>query len=97
MNLIAKDSSSSPLNLSGFLARGGIKYGYGSTGYLLDMNATIDSSYVSGIINVSLSATETSSLPVTKGVYDIEVYSSNDYTFKAIRGYVDVIPEVTIY
>lgn len=95
LTLTAKDSNGTPLNLSGYNARGAIKYGYGSTGYLINLNPTIHSSLVSGLINISLSASGTSSLPVTKAVYDIEVYSSNDYTFKAIRGYVNIIPEVT--
>lgn len=92
--LTAKDSNGTPLNLYGYAARGAIKYGYGSTNYLLNLNPSVDSSYVSGLINISLTAAQTSSLPVTKAVYDIEVYASNGYTFKAIRGYVDVIPEV---
>jgi hypothetical protein len=95
LTLTAKDSTGTPLNLSGYNARGGIKYGYGSTGYLLSLSPTINPSYVSGLINISLTSTQTSLLPVTKAVYDIEVYAANDYTFKAIRGYVDVVPEVT--
>lgn len=94
LNLVAKKSNGEALNLNGYNARGGIRYGYSSTGYLLDLGPTI-SVPSSGIINVSLTSVETSTLPVTKAVYDIEVYDNNDYTFKAIRGYVDVVPEVT--
>lgn len=95
LTLTAKDSNGTPLNLSGYSARGGVKYGYGSTGYLINLNPIIHSSFVSGLINVSVSASDTSSLPVTKAVYDIEVYNASNYTFKAIRGYVNIIPEVT--
>jgi hypothetical protein len=95
LNLTAKDSSGTPLNLSGYEATGQIRYGYGSTGVLLPLNATVDNSYVSGIINLSLTPTQTSSLPVTKAVYDIEVYASNGFTFKAIRGYAEILPEVS--
>ena len=95
INMTARDSLGVLLNLSGYEARGGIKYGYGSTGYLTSFSAVVDPSYVSGIIRVSLTAEQTSQLPVTKGVYDVEVYADNGYTFKAIRGYVDVFPEVT--
>ena len=103
LTLTATDSAGAYLNLSGYAARGKIKYGYGSTGYLLDINPTVDSSYVSGLINISLSATSTSLLPVTKAVYDIEVYTTgtigaiaSGYTFKVLKGYADVYPEVTI-
>lgn len=97
LNLTAKDPNGTPLNLSGYNARGSIKYGYGSTGYLMDLSPNIDGSFVSGIINISIPASGTALLPVTKAVYDIEVYASNDYTFKAIRGYVEIVPEVTSF
>jgi hypothetical protein len=95
LNLVAKDSLGTPLNLSGYSATGSIRYGFGSTGILLAINPIVDSSYISGIINFSLSASQTSSLPVTKAVYDIEVSANNGYTFKAIRGYAEISPEVT--
>lgn len=95
LSLTARDSSGSPLNLSGYNARGGIKYGFGSTGYLLNLSPTIDPSVISGIIHISLSSSQTSSLPVTRAIYDVEVYAANDYTFKALRGYVDILPEIT--
>lgn len=95
LNLTAKDSNGVPLNLVGYTVTGGIKYGYGSTQYLANLNPQIQNPN-SGLIKISLSPTETSLLPVTKAVYDIEV--NNVYynsTFKAIRGYVEIIPEVT--
>ena len=102
LTLTATDSAGSYLNLSGYNARGKIKYGYGSTGYLLNINPTIDSSYISGLISISLSADNTSLLPVTKAVYDIEVYTTgaigsvaSGYTFKVLKGYADISPEVT--
>ena len=95
LNLVAKDSVGTPLNLSGYAATGSIRYGFGSSGALLPLSPVVDSSYVSGIISLSLSAAQTSSLPVTKAVYDIEVYTVNGYTFKAIRGYAEILPEVT--
>jgi hypothetical protein len=102
LTLTATDSAGSYLNLSGYAARGKIKYGYGSTGYLLNINPTIDSSYISGLINISLTSSDTSTLPVTKAVYDIEVYTTGSigaiasgYTFKVLKGYADVSPEVT--
>jgi hypothetical protein len=94
LTLTAKDSNGNLLNLNGYNARGSIKYGYGSTGYLINLNPVITNP-TSGLIAVSVSASGTSSLPVTKAVYDIEVYDSSNYTFKAVRGYVNVIPEVT--
>lgn len=97
LSLTTKDQCGVPLNLSGYGARGGMKYSYGYTGYLLNLNPYITSGAgeASGIINIALSAAETSSLPISKAVYDIEVYSPSGYTFKAIRGYIEVIPEAS--
>lgn len=95
LSLTAKDASGVPMNLLGYTASGKLKYSFGSTGSLANLAPIIDPSYVSGIINISLTPAQTASLPVTKAVYDVEVTSSGGYTFKAIRGYAEIIPEVT--
>lgn len=94
LTLTVKNSNGTPINLSGYSARGGIKYGYGSTGYLINLNPQIQNA-TGGQIKISIPDSGTSSLPVTKAVYDIEVYNDFNYTFKAIRGYASIIPEVT--
>jgi hypothetical protein len=88
------DATGAPLNLSGYAASGQIRYGYGCTGMLVALTVGVDSSYVSGLLNVSLTPEQTSALPVTKAVYDIEV-SQGDSTFKAVKGYAEIYPEVT--
>jgi hypothetical protein len=102
LSLSATDSDGAYLNFSGYAARGKIKYGYGSSSYLLNINPQIDPSLVSGLINISLTADQTSLLPVTKAVYDIEIYTTgaigsivSGYTFKVLKGYADISPEVT--
>ena len=77
LTLTAKDSNGNLLNLNGYSARGSIKYGYGSASYLLNLNPTITNP-TNGLITISLSASDTSSLPVTKAVYDIEVFDEQD-------------------
>lgn len=95
LSLTAKDASGVPINLDGYVASGQLKYGFGSTGVLLNLSPVIDPGYVSGIINISLTPEQTSTLPITKAVYDVEVISSEGYAFKAIRGYAEILPEVT--
>jgi hypothetical protein len=95
LTLTATNSAGAYLNLSGYSARGKVKLGYGSTGYILDLQPQIDPSYISGLINISIPAF--SGLPVTKGVYDIEVYNSGGYTFKVLQGYANINPEVTFF
>lgn len=94
LNLICKDSANNPLNFSGYDARGYVKYLYGSTGALLDLNPQIDPSFTSGIITISGSAASLANTPVGTFVYDIEAFATgSDYTFKPIKGYFNVYPE----
>ncbi len=102
------DSNSDPLNLSGFSARGVARMGYGSTGILLDLQPYVVSGTTSdptlgasGFIDVYLRPNSTSGVPVVQGVYDIEKYrtvpvASGDWeNEKVIKGYFNVVPEVT--
>jgi len=96
LSLTATDPYGNYLNFSGYSARGKVKLGYGETGYILDLRPQVDSSYISGLINISIPGSGTVGLPVTRAVYDIEVYNSGGYTFKVLQGYVDINPEVTL-
>jgi hypothetical protein len=90
----ATNSDGSYINLTNFNARGYIRYSYGSTGILLDIQPSVDSSYVSGIVNINIPSTGTSLLPVGVFPQDIEIYSGN-YVVKFLRGYASVLPEAT--
>lgn len=90
-----KESNGNPIDLSGYYTRGKVKYSYGSTGSLIDLNPFIDSPE-SGIIRIELSAAQTASLPITMAVYDIEKYAENDANVsKVLRGTFSVSPEAT--
>jgi hypothetical protein len=100
VRLTVNDENGTALNLNGYSARGYLKHRYSDTGNLLDLSPTIVSgdagvSYVSGLIDVSLLASQTSSLPVVQGVYDIEIYTAGTYADKVIKGMANVHPEVT--
>jgi len=83
------------VNISGYNLRGQVRYSYGSTGILLDLEPAIVST-VSGIFQVSLSPSETTSLPTTIAVYDIEKYSQNDGVVdRVMNGTFTIGPEVT--
>ncbi len=88
------DDAGAPMNLSGYLARGIIRPNYSTSGIQnLNCNFSIPQS---GALTLSLSSTETSSLPPTQLIYDIEAYTSGDAdVFKVLRGYINVYPEVT--
>jgi hypothetical protein len=90
----ATNSDGSYIDLTSFNARGYIRYSYGSTGILLDMQPTVDTSYISGIVNLVIPSTGTATLPVGVFPQDIEIYSG-DYVVKFLRGYASVLPEST--
>ncbi len=97
--LSIKNSDNSPVNLTGYNVRGHIKYGYSSNSILLNLNPTIDTTApltaASGVINVRLTAGQTSLLPIIVGVYDIETYNNDGEVNKVLDGKVQVHPEVT--
>lgn len=92
------DSGGTPINISGYLLRGQIKYSYGSTGTLLDLEPSVVNA-TGGVINFNLDAIETASLPITIGVYDIERYVSGQSpettVSRVLQGKVTITPEVT--
>ena len=89
------NASGQAVNISGYNLRGQVRYSYGSTGILLNLEPEIVSS-VSGIFQINLTASETVSLPTTVAVYDIEKYSENDVVVnKILNGTFTINPEVT--
>ena len=89
------NASGQAVNISGYNLRGQVRYSYGSTGILLNLEPEIVSS-VSGIFQINLTPSETASLPTTVAVYDIEKYSENDVVVnKILNGTFTINPEVT--
>ena len=105
VRLNVKDASGDALDLSGYVARGVVKYRYSSTNTLIDLNPTIVSGesgvgYASGLIDVYLSGSQTSGLPVGDFVYDVEKYPSGASNIegavdKILAGGFLVYPQVT--
>jgi hypothetical protein len=93
LNINCSNSNGSAINFSGYSVSGFVRYNYSSTGRLLNLNPSIYSA-VSGIITISGSAADMSSLNAGIYVYDIEA-RNGDYVFKPIAGYFAVDGEVT--
>tara|TARA_Y100001973_G_C5153754_1_gene309569 strand:- start:320 stop:709 length:390 start_codon:yes stop_codon:yes gene_type:complete len=99
VRLAVKDDAGSAYNLTGYTASGVVRNKYSDTGYLVDLNAKVVSGvngagYVSGFIDLYLSGNQTTGVPVTQGVYDVEIYSGT-YHQKVILGQANIYPEVT--
>tara|TARA_R110000824_G_scaffold243593_1_gene432343 strand:+ start:2285 stop:2653 length:369 start_codon:yes stop_codon:yes gene_type:complete len=105
VRLNVKDASGNALDLSGYDTRGIVKYRYSSVNTLVDLEPTIvtgndGSGYASGLIDVYLSGSQTSLLPVGDFVYDIEKYPSGASNAegavdKILAGGFLVYPQVT--
>jgi len=95
LNINIRDSNNNYINLGGYTARGSVRYSYGSTGVMLNLNPQIHPSFVSGLITLSGSQTSMSALPCGQFVYDIECSGASDYVFKPVKGYFLVEPEST--
>lgn len=105
VRLNVKDASGNAIDLSGYGARGVVKYRYSSSNYLVDLDPTIvsgttGSAYQSGLIDVYLSGSTTSGMPVGDFVYDIEKYPSGasdteGAVDKILAGSFLVYPQVT--
>jgi hypothetical protein len=98
--LSAKNSDGTAVNLAGYNVRGYVKYNYGTGTALCNLNPVVNETapYTSqsGIVDVSISAAVAASLPVTIGVYDIEMYKSDESEVKKLLdGRVKIYPEVT--
>ena len=105
VRLNVKDTSGNAIDLSGYGARGVVKYRYSSDNYLVDLAPTIvsgttGSAYQSGLIDVYLSGSTPSGMPVGDFVYDIEKYPSGASNTegavdKILAGGFLVYPQVT--
>ena len=105
VRLNVQDASGDAINLSGYGARGVVKYRYSSTVPLVDLDPTIvsgttGSAYQSGLIDVYLSGSQTSGLPIGDFVYDTEKYPSGAANIegavdKILAGSFLVYPQVT--
>lgn len=82
-------------DLSGYSGRGYIKSKYSDTGVLLNLYPTIGSPTTSGIVDVVISGSQSTGLAVGRAVYDVEVYTTGDYSLQILKGYVNIYPEVT--
>lgn len=108
VRLNVKDESGGALDLSGYQTRGVVKYRYSNTGILINLEPTVAAGtngdgWISGLIDIYLTGTQTENLPIGQFVYDIERYATgaggvpvtNGAVLKLLKGDFNVYPEVT--
>jgi hypothetical protein len=91
-DLSLQDENGDPLNLNGYTANSQIRKWYTSSNASATFTASINVD--SGIITLSLSATETSNLVSGRYVYDVEI-KDGDAVSRVVEGIVTVTPQVT--
>lgn len=97
-NLTANNADGTSFNLSGYNLRSYIKPRYSATGFVafsgLVTNAT------SGIVQLSLTSTQTNNLSAGIHVYDVEAYTTgvsgiDDQVQRLLNGHINIFPNVT--
>ena len=90
-----KDSSNNLFDLTGYTASAKMAKGYSSTRTRVEMTTTIASDPATGVVTLSLTATQTAALDApARYVYDLEVTSGAQVT-RVIEGIINVRPNVT--
>ncbi len=92
-----KDESGTPVNLTGFTARMHMRETLEAADPFLTLtteNAGITFGGVAGTIQLLASATQTTAITATSGVYDLELVSGANVT-RLLEGLVIISPEVT--
>lgn len=92
-----KDESGTPVNLTGFTARLHMRETLEATDPFLTLtteNGGISLGGVAGTIQLLASATQTTAITATSGVYDLELVSGANVT-RLLEGLVIISPEVT--
>lgn len=92
------DESETPVDLTGFSAEMHVRTNHKATTTIVELSTTqgtITLVPAEGRIQLSLSAAETTALPVGRGVYDLELISSGGIVTRLLEGKFIVTPEVT--
>jgi hypothetical protein len=95
VRLAALNETGAPIDLSNWSISGLARFTYSNSSILMNLNPTKVPGFESqGHFDLTVPAYTTALLPVVEGVYDVEI-RSGIFVSKILRGYIDVLPEVT--
>ena len=95
LSLTLKDSDSVAINLSGYSVSGFLRYNYGSSGKLCDLNA-VKTTPASGIVTLTVVPSGTAALPCGYAFYDLQILNTGDGVItRVLDGKASIHPEVT--
>ena len=93
VNIQVFDNAGNPLNISEYTANSQIRKSYSSSNTAATFASTV-SDAANGIVNLSLTASQTSALKYGRYLYDLEL-TSGATIVRASEGIVTVYPQVT--
>lgn len=88
------DSDGDNIDLSGYTAAGQIRKTYSSS-TAVDFTVAIASPASAGVLNISLSNTQTNAMKAGRYVYDVEITNSGGVKTRVLEGQVEITPGVT--
>jgi len=91
-NISLTDDNGEPIDLTGYTGRSQMRKHYTSSN---SQSFTVSLSNTSGVVSLSLAATQTANLIPGRYVYDVEVISAANVVSRIVEGIVTVTPEVT--
>lgn len=94
-DVTVKDANSQAFDLTGYTAAAKMAKGFASTRTRINMSTSIAADATTGVVTLSLTATETSALDAERYVYDLEITSGVSVT-RVIEGIITVRPQVTV-
>lgn len=90
-----RGSDGNPLDLTGYTASAKMALGYASTRTRTDITTTFSADRTTGVITLSLTATQTAALDApARYVYDLDITASDSTVTKIIEGLITVKPNV---
>ena len=88
------DSDGDNIDLSGYTAAGQIRKTYSSS-TAVDFTVAVASPASAGVLNISLSNTQTNAMKAGRYVYDVEITNSGGVKTRVLEGQVEITPGVT--
>tara|TARA_B100001093_G_C26523351_1_gene882716 strand:+ start:274 stop:609 length:336 start_codon:yes stop_codon:yes gene_type:complete len=87
------DADGDALNLTGYTVAGQMRKSYNSTTFTAFSSSV--SNATGGVVNITLSASQTGALKAGRYVYDVEITASDATVTRVIEGQIEVTPGVT--
>ena len=88
-----KNTNGTPYNLTGYSVRGQIRKTYSSLTAI--SFATYVTAPLTGVVGISLTATQTRGMKFGRYVYDVEIYNNGGHVLRIAEGQVEISPAST--